>query len=210
MKILCFQGSFNCKIESTAISQRPPPPKCTVTDGTFTITDKFCELVAQSCPTLCNSMDCSAPGSSVDGIPQARMLEWVAISSYRGSSQPRSWTRVSFTAVRFFTGWATRESLLCRHLIANGSPQFTAFGPLAVLCILWVSTVQSFKNKAQIRSHFAENLPQASHYTRNKDIPPSRPGPLCFWYFLGENTLFSALHMAGSFGSNVRSSQKFL
>ena len=43
-------------------------------------------LVAQSCPTLCDHMDCSLPGSSVLGILQARILEWVAISSCRGSS----------------------------------------------------------------------------------------------------------------------------
>ena len=43
----------------------------------------------QSCPTLCNSMDCSLPGSSVHGILQAGILEWVAVSSSRGSSQPK-------------------------------------------------------------------------------------------------------------------------
>ena len=41
-------------------------------------------LVAQSCPTLCDPMDCSPPGSSVHGIFQARILEWVAISFSRG------------------------------------------------------------------------------------------------------------------------------
>ena len=45
--------------------------------------------VAQSCPTLCDPMDCSLPGSSVHGIFQARVLEWAAISFSRGSSQPR-------------------------------------------------------------------------------------------------------------------------
>ena len=45
--------------------------------------------VAQSCPTLCNSMDCSLPGSSVHGIFQARILEWVAISFSRRSSRSR-------------------------------------------------------------------------------------------------------------------------
>ena len=50
---------------------------------------------AQSCPTLCDPMDCSPPDSSVHGILQARILEWVAISFSRGSSQPRDWTRVS-------------------------------------------------------------------------------------------------------------------
>jgi len=49
----------------------------------------------QSCPTLCNYMDCSPPGSSVHGIFQARILEWVAISFSRRSSQPRDWTPVS-------------------------------------------------------------------------------------------------------------------
>ena len=43
----------------------------------------------QSCPTLCDPMDCSLPGSSVHGTLQARTLEWVAISSSRGSSRPR-------------------------------------------------------------------------------------------------------------------------
>ena len=51
--------------------------------------------VAQSCPTLCDPMDCSLPGSSVHGIFQARRLEWVAISFSRRSSRPRDWTRVS-------------------------------------------------------------------------------------------------------------------
>ena len=48
-----------------------------------------CMLVAQSCPTLCNPMDCSLPGSSVHEILETRILEWVAISFSRGSSPPR-------------------------------------------------------------------------------------------------------------------------
>ena len=52
-------------------------------------------LITQSCMTLCNPMDCSLPGSSVYGISQARTLEWIAISSSRGSSQPRDQTHVS-------------------------------------------------------------------------------------------------------------------
>ena len=53
--------------------------------------------------TLCNPMDCSLPGSSVHGILQARILEWVAISFSRGSSQSRNRTQVSRIAGRFFT-----------------------------------------------------------------------------------------------------------
>ena len=64
-------------------------------------------LVAQSCLTLCNPIDCSPPGSSVDGILQVRILEWVAISFPRGSSWPRDWTHVSCIAGRFFIVWAT-------------------------------------------------------------------------------------------------------
>ena len=69
--------------------------------------------VAQSCLTLCNPMNCSLPGSSVHGIFQTRVLEWVAISFSRGSSQPRDQTRVSLTAGRRFTVWATREAPEC-------------------------------------------------------------------------------------------------
>ena len=68
--------------------------------------------VAQSCPTLCDPMDCSLSGSSVHGIFQARVLEWVAISFSRGSSQPRDRTWVSHIAGRCFTVWATREARL--------------------------------------------------------------------------------------------------
>ena len=67
--------------------------------------------VAQSCPTLCDPMNCSLPGSSVHGIFQARVLEWVAISFSRGSSQLRDWTLVSHIAGRRFNLWATREAL---------------------------------------------------------------------------------------------------
>ena len=52
---------------------------------------------------LCDPMDCSPPGSSVDGISQARILEWVAMSSSRVSSRPRDWTCVSCIASGFFT-----------------------------------------------------------------------------------------------------------
>ena len=54
-------------------------------------------------------MDCSLPGSTIHGIFQARILEWVAISFSRRSSWPRDWTRVSHIVGRRFTIWATRE-----------------------------------------------------------------------------------------------------
>ena len=65
----------------------------------------------QSCPTHCDCMDCSSLlGSSVHGILQARILEWIAIPFSRGSSGPRDQIWVSCTAGRFFTIWATREA----------------------------------------------------------------------------------------------------
>ena len=56
-------------------------------------------------------MDCSLLGSSLHGILQARILEWVAISFSRGSSQPRDQTQVSSIAGRFLTIWAIRETI---------------------------------------------------------------------------------------------------
>ena len=50
-------------------------------------------LVIQSCPTLCDLIDCTPRGSSFHGVSQARMLEWVAISFSRRSSWPRDWAR---------------------------------------------------------------------------------------------------------------------
>ena len=58
--------------------------------------------------TLCDPIDYSLPGSS--GILQARILEWVAIPSSRGPSQPRDWNWVSCISGKFFTLWATREA----------------------------------------------------------------------------------------------------
>ena len=67
-----------------------------------------CGSVAQSCPALWNPMDCSPPGSSFHGIFQARILELIAIFYFKGSSQPRDRTHVSFIFCfcivgRFFT-----------------------------------------------------------------------------------------------------------
>ena len=66
-------------------------------------------LAVQLCPTLCDPVDCSPPGSSVHGILWTRTLEWVAVPFSRGSSRCKDWTRVSHIAGRFFTTWATRE-----------------------------------------------------------------------------------------------------
>ena len=70
----------------------------------LSITLLACESeVTQLCTTLCDLMDCSLPGSSIHGIFQARVLEWVAISFSRGSSRPRDRSRVSLVAGQWFT-----------------------------------------------------------------------------------------------------------
>ena len=80
-----------------------------------------CGLVAQSCPTLCDPLDCSLPGSSVHGILQARILEWVTISFSRASSLSRDQTWVFYMTGRFSTFWATREALTTEGSILNSA-----------------------------------------------------------------------------------------
>ena len=79
----------------------------------FILTSK----VAQLCLTLCDPVDCSPPGSSVHGILQARIMDWVAISFSRGSSQPRDRTHVSSIAGRHFNLWATRGRQVWRQIL---------------------------------------------------------------------------------------------
>ena len=71
-----------------------------------------CVWVAQLCPTLWNPMDCGPPGSSVYGILQARILKWVDIAFFRGSSQPREWTSSPALQADSFTIWATGQALI--------------------------------------------------------------------------------------------------
>ena len=71
------------------------------------------------CPSFCDHIDCSPPGSSVRGILQARILVWVAIPLSRGSSRPRDWTWVSCIVGRFFTVWATRDAHSAYHTTPN-------------------------------------------------------------------------------------------
>ena len=100
-------GSFKksseaCEQASSVSAQsRKSPTYCSTTASERL---RFCSfsLVAQSCPILWDPMDCSPPGSSIHGIFQARLLEWIAISFSRGSSQPRDQTQVSHIVGRRF------------------------------------------------------------------------------------------------------------
>ena len=110
--------------------------------------------VTQSCPNLCDHMDCSPPGSSVHGILQARMLEWVAISVSRGSSRPRDWTQVSRIAGRRFNLWATILLLFnhkkkwrtdtCYHMNEPRKPYANERSQVqssCIICILFIGNV---------------------------------------------------------------------
>jgi len=99
-------------------------------------------LVAQSCPTLSGPVDCGPPGSSVRGISQARMLEWVTVSFPRGPSWPRDGTHVSCISCigrQILYHWVTWEA---QYFM--GQYQIHCFGwnlisLLVILGLIWTS-----------------------------------------------------------------------
>ena len=70
-----------------------------------------CVLVSQLCLTLCDPMDYSSSDSSVHGILQSRILDWVAIPFSSKTSQPKDQSQISCITGRFFTIWAAREAI---------------------------------------------------------------------------------------------------
>ena len=81
-------------------------------------------LVTQSCPILWDPMDCSLPGSSVQGISQARILEWVAISFFRGCTRPRDGTRISCTDRWILYCWASQSVHDNQQWVPSGMTSF--------------------------------------------------------------------------------------
>ena len=110
---LCLLVSLHLTTCHSASLSPPPPPPTSGAEQTHgshphSLVQALCPaqvkvLVTQSCLTLCDPVDCSSSGSSVHGILQARILEWVAISFSRGSSQPGDGTHISCLVGRFFT-----------------------------------------------------------------------------------------------------------
>ena len=80
----------------------------------------MCAQWLQSCPTLCDPMDCSPPGSSVHGILQARILDWVAMPSSRGSSPPRNRTCISCLSCIGKWIFITSATWEATHIFPNG------------------------------------------------------------------------------------------
>ena len=97
----------------------------------------ICAKSFQSCLTLCDPVDCNLPGTSEHGILQARILEWVAMPSSRGSSQSRDRTQVSYIAGRFFTVWATRKAQLLGQPTADGLKGMLVPSSLGLILNVW-------------------------------------------------------------------------
>ena len=108
----------------------------------------------QSCLTLCDLVNCSPPGSSVPGILQARILEWVAMHSFRGPSQSRDQTHISCSSCitgRFFTTEPPGKPMpLSRfiHIAASGIISF--FLMAKKLCYLFLMLTSGNVNSPKI------------------------------------------------------------
>ena len=100
-RISIRERQFQFKLGSTLLKATDPISEVMII---MSIIIEFLCTNAQSCPTLCDPMDCSPPDSSVHGISQARILEWVAISS-RGSSQPRDGTNLHLFNISCIGKW---------------------------------------------------------------------------------------------------------
>ena len=102
---LIFQAVSPALILRLTPSFLPTPTACPYPFKPESQLHVMCAKSLQCCPTLCDTMECSLEGYSVHEILQARILEWVAMSSSRGSSWPRNWTRVCCIS------WIGREVL---------------------------------------------------------------------------------------------------
>ena len=136
----------------------------------------LCVIVAQLCLILCDPMDCSLLGSSVHGILQARVLEWIDISFSRGSSRTKDRNQLSYIAVRLFTIWATREAP-CTLLTL-----FSTFGwyvPVFLSKFIWMfslTCLSSTKFWWEKETHSECNNPQPSpSFPQYPQSPPTCP-----------------------------------
>ena len=106
-----MKSCFTEKLEDSVLCQTWYKVQiCKTSEPTLDLYEETVVSVTLPCPTLFDPMDCSPLGSSVHGISQARILEWVAISFSRGSSWPRDQTHISCTGRWILYHWATREA----------------------------------------------------------------------------------------------------
>ena len=129
-------------------------------------------------------MDGSPPGSSVHGILQARILDWVAISSFKGSSQHRDWTQVSHIAGGFFTIWATRKTppgkpnlQYTEGLFSGSSQSIQKFPPHSLIwnCgFLWEMLLEVFMQATQAHAHTRTHTHTHTHTKTHTHVPPAQ------------------------------------
>ena len=157
----------------------------------------LCMLVAPLCPNLWDLIDCSLPSSSVHGILQARILEWIAISFSRGCSHPRDRTRVSCLAGRSSTNWPTRESqiqvLSAINLKDKQKIFFFCFPSFYLICFLRVNFFS-----CDYYCHF----PLVSCFSYIFLFFSWGVFPFYFWWFSyvhNEEVVFKFAHMFSSF-----------
>ena len=132
-------------------------------------------MCVQSCSTLCNPMDCNQPTSTVHGISQSRILEWVAISYSRGSSQLRDGTHLSSSSyIGFFmvcTTWGA-----CRYT------RTYVYMSVQSLCRVWLfatpGTAAHQAPRAQTHVHWVSDTIQLSHPPNTASELLERPSPL--------------------------------
>jgi len=119
----------------------------------------------QLCPALFDSIDCSMPDSSVHGILQARILEWVAMPSSRGSSWPRDWTCISLWFLH------CRQILYCWAAREAPSVQFSSVAQRCLtLCDPMDCSTPGFPVHHQLR-----DLTQTQVHQDSDTIQPSHP-----------------------------------
>ena len=120
-----------------------------------------CLLVSQSCLTLFNTMACSLPGSSVRGISQARVLEWVAMLSSRGSSWPRDQTSVSCIAGGFFT----TEPLGKTNLTCSWRQKLCKWS-----CIITILIIHNLRKSLLLYTELTHTLPLTLVFFCSREI----------------------------------------
>ena len=129
---------------------------------------------AQSCLTLCNPIDCSLPGSSVLGISQARILEWVALSFSRGSSQCRDQNRISCISCigrQVLYHGATREA---RHIMCNHQKISVHFSSVQSLSCVWLFATPWTSARLPVHHQLPESTQTHVHWVGDA-IQPSHP-----------------------------------
>ena len=160
----------------------------------------------KSCPTLCDPLDCSPSGSSVHGISQARILEWVAFSFCRGSSQPRDQTGVSCIAGRFFTTKPPRKP----HISKVSSVQ--SLSHVRLFVTPWITARQaslSIPNSQSLLKFMSiELVMPSSHLILCRPVLLLPPIPPSIRVFSNESTLCMRWPKYCSFSFNISPSNE--